>query len=128
MVATVDKETVVTEEIDIGKEVNLVVAMASIEVMAETTRIVMVVHQADGVAAKAAKSGPTATETTMMMTATATRGKAGVATTIAITGETETMAVAKAMMVDTRVASESAQTSGQRRQPKQRVLPGRTCQ
>lgn len=105
-------------------EVDTQVATGSSEVMAGTTTIGTVDLQVDGVEAKAATSGPIATETTMMMTAMATRGKAGAATPTAIRGETT---AAKATTGDTPAASASAQTSDRRQRPKQPAAPGPTC-
>ena len=120
--ATEITETVATED-SLVEEAEAEAATANTEVMGETIRTEMAedLPEAGEAEEKAAKSGPTATETTTMAKAK----KAGAETLIAIREETAMVAVA-ATTVALPVASTSAQTCDQRQQPRLRAPPVQT--
>lgn len=120
--ATEITETVAMED-SLVEEAEAEAATANTEATGETIRTEMVVDlpEAGEAEEKAAKSGPTATETTMMAKAK----KAGAGTLIATREETAMVAVA-ATTVALPVASTSAQTCDQRQQPRLRAPPVQT--
>ena len=122
MEATEITETVATED-NLVEEAEAEAATANTEVMGETIRTEMAedLPEAGEAEEKAAKSGPTVTETTTMAKAK----KAGAETLIAIREETAMVAVA-ATTVALPVASTSAQTCDQRQQPRPRAPPVQT--
>ena len=115
-------ETVAMED-SLVEEAEAEAATANTEATGETIRTGMVVDlpEVGEAEEKAAKSGPTATETTTMVKAK----KAGAETLIAIREETAMVAVA-ATTVALPVASTSAQTCDQRQQPRLRAPPVQT--
>jgi len=116
--ATEITETVATED-SLAEEAEAEVATANTEAMGATIRTGMAADlpEAGEAEEKAAKSGPTATETTTRVKAK----KAGAETLIAIREETAMVAT-----VAHPVASTSAQICDQRQQPRLRAPPVQT--